>query len=49
LPLAKFSLNTTYSDSIKTSLFFTNYGFHLYMGFEPVLIKDHCTYNCLII
>jgi hypothetical protein len=41
LPLAKFALNTTYSEAIKISPFFANYGFHPYMGFKPVPVPDH--------
>ena len=40
LLLAEFALNTTYSEAIKTSLFFANYGFHPCIGFEPVPVPD---------
>jgi hypothetical protein len=40
LPLAEFALNATYSEAIKTSPFFANYGFHPRMGFEPVPVPD---------
>ncbi len=35
LPLAEFAKNNTYSETIKTSPFFANYGFHPRLGLEP--------------
>jgi hypothetical protein len=35
LPMAEFARNNAYSDSIKTTPFFANYGFHPRLGFEP--------------
>jgi transposase InsO family protein len=36
LPLAEFAINNATNESIKTSLFFANYGFHPRLGFELV-------------
>jgi transposase InsO family protein len=35
LSMAEFARNNAYSDSIKTTPFFANYGFHPRLGFEP--------------
>ena len=36
LPLAEFAVNNATNESIQTTPFFANYGFHPCLGFEPV-------------
>lgn len=40
LPLAEFAMNQAQSETTRTSPFFTNYGFHPRMGFEPVATEQ---------
>ena len=41
LPLAEFTGNSGYSESIKTNAFIANYGFNPRLGFEPMATQNH--------
>jgi hypothetical protein len=40
LPLAEFAINNTLNESLKTTPFFANYGYHPRFGFEPITPRN---------